>query len=424
MVENRIVESTSIEEIEAMASPQIDASGNCQLCKTTALSETDAISCYDCQGKFHGVCGEAPNQYCSNTFLRTFQKLKSGNFVFVCDMCLTRKENNQASSIKEQISSFTDTVNSSINDKISLLTNTVEFLVKEVSELKNQNANNVKNDDNGDEMKSTWSNPQRVAKMKASLCIRSKGAPVNLEKVQEIAKTHSIQVSKTVVKDNGDVFVDLPTEENRDKLSPLLQQEQEETFARNEIVNVKSKLPTISILDVKDYTTKEEFVEKVKGQNPVIKNLIEKGSEFSIVFSKEPKNDGNNRNKYHQVIARVSNDVRQAIKNSNNKIYTDLASHHVVDRFFVKRCNRCQNFGHYEKDCTEDHAHCGYCKGHHLSKECNGVQEGDFEHYECVNCERSGKESNGHSAYWHKCPSYLDLQKKVKNSIPYYSQKN
>ena len=189
-------------------------------------------------------------------------------------------------------------------------------------------------------------------------------------------------------------------------------------------MNLKSKHPTISILSVKDYTTKEEFVEKVKRQNPVIKELIDKGSDFSIVFSKEPKTDVRNRDQYYQVVARVSNEIRQAIKNSNDKIYTDLVSHRVVDRFFVKRCNRCQNFGHYAKNCSEEHAHCGYCHGHHLSKECTNVKEGDVQHYKCVNCERNEKDSTGHSAFRYNCPSYLDLQKKVKNSIPYYSQKN
>ena len=127
---------------------------------------------------------------------------------------------------------------------------------------------------------------------------------------------------------------------------------------------------------------------------------------------------------YYQVVARVGEDIRRAIKNSDDKIYMDLVALQVVDRFFVKRCNCCQKFGHYQKDCTEESASCGYCKGNHLSKDCNDVQEGDFKHYECVNCERGNKNSNGHSAHWHKCPTYLDLQKKVKNSIPYYSTKN
>ena len=100
----------------------------------------------------------------------------------------------------------------------------------------------------------------------------------------------------------------------------------------------------------------------------------------------------------------------------------DLVALRGVDRFYVKRCNKCQKFGHYEKDCSED-ACCGYCKGNHLSKDCVDVEEGDFCNYKCINCERGEKDSVGHSAHWHKCPTYLDLQKKVKKSIPFY-QKN
>ena len=149
-----------------------------------------------------------------------------------------------------------------------------------------------------------WSNPSRVERMKASFCIKSNGVPVNIDKVQEIATSNSIQVTKSVVKENGDVYVDLPSTENREKLIPLLT---DDTFARNEIVNIKSKLPTVSILDVSSFTSKETFLEKVKRQNPLIKEKIESGSEFSIVFSKKPRDDvSDRRKKYFQVVARVS----------------------------------------------------------------------------------------------------------------------
>ena len=121
--------------------------------------------------------------------------------------------------------------------------------------------------------------------MKSSLCIKSNGNEVNLAKVQELAANHSIQVSKTTVKENGDVYVDLPSRENREKLAPLLNDNE---FAENSVVELKSKLPTISILDVNEFTSKEVFVEKIKKQNPKIKELIEKGSEFKVVYSKSP----------------------------------------------------------------------------------------------------------------------------------------
>ena len=119
---------------------------------------------------------------------------------------------------------------------------------------------------------------------------------------------------------------------------------------------MKSKLPSVSILNVKEFTSKEDFIERVKKQNPQIKEKLDQGGEFSIVFTKKPQeaqNPRNNNNKPSiQIVARVSDDIRQVIKMSGDKLYMDLVAHRVVDRFYIKRCNKCQQFGHYEKDCT------------------------------------------------------------------------
>ena len=128
-------------------------------------------------------------------------------------------------------------------------------------------------------------------------------------------------MSKTVVKDNGAVYVDLPSKENREKLTSLLN---DDTFARNEVVDIKSKFPTISILNVKSFTSKEDFLEKVKRQNPLIKEKMEDGAEF---FTKKPREEENNRKKYYQVVVRVSDDIRLVIRMSNDKIYMDLVAH-------------------------------------------------------------------------------------------------
>ena len=240
-----------------------------------------------------------------------------------------------------------------------------------------------------------------------------------MKKVHELATNNSIQVNKTTVKENGDVYVDLPSKENQEKLLPLLA----EVTENENLVKLKSKLPTISILNVSEFTSKEEFIEKVKQQNPQIKVKVDEGSEFSIVFCKKPVETAPANKKFHQIVARVSDDIRQIIKRSNNRIYMDLSSHRVVDRFYVKRCNKCEQFGHYEKDCRNQ-SRCGYCMGPHLSSECREVQERDHEHYKCGNCKDAGKKETGHSTHWHNCPSYIEQQKKAKKLIPYYSQKN
>ena len=45
-----------------------------------------------------------------------FKKLRNGKFKFVCDPCLTRRENNQASCLKEQISDLALTVQTLANE--------------------------------------------------------------------------------------------------------------------------------------------------------------------------------------------------------------------------------------------------------------------------------------------------------------------
>lgn len=108
-------------------------------------------------------------------------------------------------------------------------------------------------------------------------------AEVTLAKMQVLARNNSIQITKTTTKENDNVYVDLPTEKNRGKLAPLLNVQ---GFVTKSVIKLKTKLPIIPILDMDKFSTKERFVGKDKKQNSVINELIKRGSEFSIVYSK------------------------------------------------------------------------------------------------------------------------------------------
>ena len=111
------------------------------------------------------------------------------------------------------------------------------------------------------------------------------------------------------------------------------------------------------------------------------------------MFAKEPREgDTQSRKKCWQVVDRVSDDMRKVLRSSGDKIYVGLLALKVVDRFFVKRCNRCQEFGHYERDCQNEVC-CGYCEKKHKSAECKEVEKGDHQHYHCINCKRVNKPS-------------------------------
>ena len=382
---------------------KVDTCGKCSSCKIDT-TEADVLICFDCKIHFHALCTASDHPICNKSFLNTFKKARNNNFFFLCDVCLTKREQNEASTVNDKISSLTETV-------AKLASEFSSFREAQQNQHVHQHQNNIQNNQ-------PWSNTEAIKKLKTSLQIKSNGEVIDLKKVEAIARNNSIQVTKAIQHDNGDVLLHLPSDQDREKITPLIDQE---TFAGSEVINVKSKLPTISILSVTNFTTKDEFIEKVKNQNPDIKEKIQNGSEFNIVFNKPPQEGETGHKKYALVVARVSEDIRETIRKANDNIYMDLVAHKVVDRFFIKRCNKCQKHGHYEKDCTEDKC-CGYCHGNHESKDCR-VTPGDFEHYKCINCKRNGKISTGHSAYWHKCPTYLEHQEKLKRVIPYY-QKN
>ena len=137
--------------------------------------------------------------------------------------------------------------------------------------------------------------------------MKSNGQPIDLNVVKQIAVGHSIQVSGTSVKSKG-MFVYMSNVEHRDKMAPLLA----EKYSTDTIVKLKSKMPAISILNVETFLNKNDFITKVKHQNPEIKEKIESGSEFTIVKEHMPESSDTNR-KHYQIVARVSNEIRECI---------------------------------------------------------------------------------------------------------------
>ena len=85
--------------------------------------------------------------------------------------------------------------------------------------------------------------------------------------------------------------------------------------------------------------------------------------------------------------------------------------------FFVKRCNNCQNFHHFHKECKKDPV-CARCGQRHDTRRCTK----DDGHYKCINCSVSGFEDTDHMASSFNCPAYIAEQDKLKKSIHYYTK--
>ena len=121
----------------------------------------------------------------------------------------------------------------------------------------------------------------------------------------------------------------------------------------------KIKKKPITIVGLPKAHKKEEIIDLILRQNEFIKNFAtaNKIEEHLVVHVVKPLR---NKPDVHQVFASVSPILRDGIRKYNNKIIINLKSCKVYDRSQTKRCNSCQHFGHFAKDCpTPDEPYRG-----------------------------------------------------------------
>ena len=404
----------------------LNANGKCSSCAQQAL-DSNTITCCSCSKSFHAICTEITDKsdaICTQTLLKQFHTPSTKcNFKWFCDTCLTEFETNKASTSGQRFSVLAEQLKEMSNE-----INEVKHLSQEVKELKNLIINNCST--NGSAItsntanKSMWFDEKRVHQMKSSLVIKHTNNDVHataldLNVVKEIAVKNNIPVTNIGVSKKGDTFIHCPSAEARDKLQPLLISAK---LADREVVPMKEKSPHITIVDIiqtgTDELTKENILLQIRSQNPKLAALIENGNEFKILFIKK-----NSQTHRYSAAVRVSCAIRNAIKSDRNRIYIGISCCRVYDRFYVKRCNNCQQFRHYKDNC-QNQTVCGHCSGHHKSESCSLKECTDFSKLKCTNCKEANVpgSGNGHSAFWFKCPAYIEAQNKLRSTIPYYDE--
>lgn len=427
-----------------------NTTGECSTCKKKITNEK--IKCVQCEAHYHATCSPT-DPICRITFLNTFHTSTiKPNFTWTCDACLTRLEENKVSSLSEQLGALKTTIDSLVKAKpvdkseeittlisqqFALLTEVIVNDIKVRFDVVKQDISNEVNTKISDEFKkfdesqtvrntppmntppmnTVWDKKEKLKEIRASLLVKrstGNGRAMNIAGLEQTAVDNGIPVNSVHVTEAGDTFINLPNKSSSDRLEPLLR----ESAPDNEVITLKSKLPSIALLGVTQEYTKTQIVNMIKSQNEVVNLLVEDGSHLSVIFTKPP---GEGEDKpYHQVVLRVSPDIRRAIANHQNKIHMGKLVHRVVDRFYVRRCNLCQCFGHYKDKCpTPDALVCGYCtETTHNSKDCP-KKSGPTRAFSCNNCKLGGHDHQGHSTFWHNCPAYKAQQKKLERAIDY-----
>ena len=422
----------------------LDADGICRNCSFDTKGEV--VCCYECKSNFHATCYEMKggkrvyfsDNVCSFSFLKSFitnteskQKSKrSGNFMFHCDSCVTLENLRSAADLKTHVHTL-ETKMSKLDADIftikNLLLNPATFhglsmaagsstspTISPVNSIPDNVVHNVP--------ENPWCDSNRVEKLRhpASVIVSDAGEKVPLSDLKTIITDNNIFVDNTFENKKGETVITLSSQADRTKLVHSIS----EKFPQSNLKQPITKLPTISISGIRDEIKPDDLYETIMKLYPDIKSLINSGETFSVLSVRKQRNHQTEKPLF-QASVRVSNAIRKLIENRDNFLSIGLYRCKVYDHFYIKRCNKCQKFGHYSAQCKASNHVCAYCTEDHETNSCTNKATNSFQP-SCANCKHSKRtdEQFTHSATDRSCPAYVSEQHKLKQSISYYTQKN
>ena len=408
-------------------SNSIKIGGNsiCPACNTVPTPE-QAVKCWVCKHVFHGHCGAlaSDSNLGSKTMVKTFlADSTKDNFNFLCDSCKTRVE---ILITKEDAGVMNEVVTRDALDMSNdVMTQNVEFmdlrnkvgkmedkLDKIMNLLTNKSPTVNHSTLASKDITSVWHNKEKLEKVKASaekpvLIVKKSDDEMktkeNVAVVENAMIENNISIVDSYKNKTGDLMVVCESNEIMEELKNIV------LSINDEIVldTPKEIKPGITIVGLQKEYKKEEIIDMVM-QNSFIKNFSRSNNldEHLSIYSVRPlKKDPSS----FQAFANVSSILREGIRCHKDKLILGLTSCKVYDRFHVKRCNNCQKFGHYVRDCPTKDAHiCGNCTEGHSTYDCDSYVR------KCINCVRENIDDVMHPTNSFDCPCFVKQQEFLK----------
>ena len=412
--------------------------GKCTECELM-VNNDEILQCDVCKNSYHVFCDglDTGEKHCTKTFITQFiaKSTRKPNFSWKCDPCAIQQDNAEKTDLAQivhRLASQVEVLTIEI-DTLTTIFGTFKHDIKQDNKILATTFESLKHDIKQDitaiqppgpqpsTQGNPWTNTGAIQKLRSSFLVKpsASGSKADMEKINKIVTDNNLQVSKIGVSQSGNTFIHCPTEDASKTLQAHIQTE----LAGHVVHSLQDPLPSISIAGVTktewnpQHVTPEgitNFIQRLRGQNPYLEDLITDGESFKVIFMKPPSGDYEN----FQIVARVSPKIRDAITARWNRLYIGATSVRVYDRFYVKRCNKCNKFGHYKDKCT-DLSSCGICGAEgHESENC--IHKTETSRFSCVNCKREKLPHTGHNATSRKCPAYMTAQRKLKGNTPYY----
>ena len=395
------------------------ADGICNQCGSDKVSET--VSCMLCCKPFHMTnCGDEEDKfYLMPSTFSQFEKAinkvgkfakRPGCFKFVCDPCMTGYE------VK---------IACKTNDNLQILDSKVNNLARDMGEIKQLLSKQAELNANPTTRPAplqnslptsgnVWSNAVEVNRIKSLLVVDKAADFDNLDMDSSVFKS-GVQIHSKTIDKKGNTVIVCNSQKSKDQLK---QQILKNGVSNGQISEPKPRYPAISVVGLCKELNKEELYEQIMNQNHIINEVCTANNEavFDIIAVKPLRNNST----VFQAFVRVSDDVRHAIKQQRDKIFFGWEKLSVYDQLFIKRCNKCQGYNHYHRECKNT-VSCGLCAAHdheyincpHKDKSVN--DKAAF--YCCINCKNAGESDVSHPAYSSLCKLYKMEQEALKKSL-------
>ena len=420
------------ESMEA-ASNIIMPDGTCRKCENRVYS--NFVSCLVCKSKFHATGCSNDIDICTPTFLNLFKPFsekvapkyaaRPGNFHFLCDACLTTFEINKAASDNDKVDSLTTKVNNlenGLNEIKSMLRSQASDPVSNTVLVTKQAEPNTL-------VSSHSKNPWSLSNMCAPLDMDTVEKIDNdkqlsaivipaiendiLKKSQMKVINRAVMQSKVSIrnsfqKKNGDTVILCDSDQTRDSLKAEIANVAPDI----EVKSPDKRRDTIAVVGLDDNYDDMELMNCLVDQNFFLKAfaaLHNLSDHIKYVDTKPLRNDSER----FQATFRISKELRQVLKQHNDRLIVGVISCRVYNRMFVKRCAICQRFGHFFAQCKfKDEPKCAFCGCDHETKDClkNCGKK-------CINCARANHDNTDHKAFSKHCPEYLKALENLKRAL-------
>jgi len=236
----------------------------------------------------------------------------------------------------------------------------------------------------------------------ASVDTARTGSPISLTRLDTLLRSREHgPVAQSLHQKDGRVVMTFNDTKTREAAKGILESSEECKEIFTSVANPKGYYPVVAkYMDLRP--TDEEIMDDIRHRNPILKEHLKS---IKVVYRCKVGNEGHVSLWITSMNARNLILDRGEIFASGRRCRVDEPDLHRE----VKRCFKCQQYGHLVRDCRATADVCGKCTGEHRTSSCT-VKDPKF--FKCSNCKRKPEHIKSYSDGKHQagdrlCPYQL-----------------